>query len=217
MGIVQVRPDEEPRVGDAVQPPHRIRDDRVGPPLTRAAVDGTRFGTARSRAGVFVESSIQTASRRQHDRSNEGGGPEAPRLQRFCERRVAGRHRVVRVVTDTVPRREETREEARVRRQRQRRDGRRPVEYDALPREPIERRHRHVHESVRRQPIGARRIERDNDDVEVRDHWRGRRPPESGDDHARRQQPRPRSRPADRCRPLRHGGHALTHFENVTR
>lgn len=72
-----MRPDEEPRVGDAVQPPHRIRDDRVGPPLTRAAVDGTRFGTARSRAGVFVESSIQTASRRQHDRSNEGGGPEA--------------------------------------------------------------------------------------------------------------------------------------------
>ena len=58
-------------------------------------------------------------------------------------------------------RRQESGEKAHVRRQRQRRDGGRLVEHHTFTCEPLEMRHRGVHETVRRQAIRTSGVERD--------------------------------------------------------
>ena len=66
---------------------------------------------------------------------------------------------------------QEAGEEARVRRQCQRRHRRGLIEDHALAAEPVEMRQCDVHEAVRRQPIGSRRVKRD----EEHRSWRSRR------------------------------------------
>src|SRR5207237_1298647 len=88
------------------------------------------------------------------------------------------------IVADAVPRRELAGEDRRVRRQRQRRRRDRLLEQYALAREAIEVRRRDGVEPVRVNPIRARRIERDDQEVEVGgadagllSTWRHRRRP----------------------------------------
>ena len=196
-----MRPQEEARARDAVEPTDRIRHDLIRSPLPSAdpgrALAGVLgrapVGTSGSNATVAVEPMREAALRPQHDRFHECAGVEAAIVQHLGERRVAGGQRFVRVVADAVSRRKQPGEEARVRRKRQRRDRRRLVEDDTLARQPVERRHRRAHEAVHRQPIGACRVERDDDDVQGTGRTKRRTPPESGQERARDEQQRPGS------------------------
>lgn len=84
------------------------------------------------------------------------------------------RQRRIRIVADTVPGWQQTRQQGCVGRKRQRPNRVRPVEHDTLAREPFEMRHRCVHQPVRRETIGACRVQRDEEHVQ-----RPRRPRET--------------------------------------
>ena len=164
------------RNGDSSRPSsHSMasRDDLVATPLALCAGNGRgSVSELRDAASLVVfESLLQPAIRFEHS-----GPTKAPvrirarRAPRRAWRAPPQRRR--RVVVHAVCRRKEPGEQAGVRRQRQRRDRGRAIEDDAFARQPFQRRHRHIHQAVRRQPIGPRRVERDDDDVP----WGGRLP-----------------------------------------
>ena len=138
-----------------LEPLDRLVDNQVAGTLSRGRGSGRRGDVA-----VGVEALRETPVRLQDDGADERPRLEPARLQPFGERRVCGSQRRVGVVANGVRRRQQSREQTDVRRQRQRGNRERLLEQDAFARQPFQVGHADVHEPVRRQPVGSRRVQR---------------------------------------------------------
>ncbi len=192
MRVVEVHPEEVRPIADVRDPFKRVIHDRIAATLA-APLAGLRV---RRDTGVCLESLREAAIRIENDRTDESSRPETAASERLGERGEALGQRRVGVVPDAVARWHQAGEEAGVRRQRERRDRGRRVEHHALACEPLERGQRHVHEAVWRQPVGARRVERDHDDAGRR---RGGGTPACAGSHDARDKHRDQSRPGSAC------------------
>jgi hypothetical protein len=164
MRIVQVCPQEEPRSPDLIQPCDRIGDDEVAAPLS-----GRRdLSLAGRGVAICLKTLREAAVGVQHDGAHERTRVEPAGAEDLGQRGVTFGERGVGVVAHAVRYREQTRHQARVGRQRQRRHARRPIEHHPLPRQLFQGWHRGVHQAVGRQTIGARRVEGDEDNANRR-------------------------------------------------
>jgi hypothetical protein len=207
--VVQVGPDEERRAVDPFDPPYGFSDNFI--PSSASRRSGRSFGCPGiDYAAVRVEALCEPSVCIEHDGSDERAGAEPVRAQGLGERCVLRRERWIGIVSDTMGRWKESREQAAVRRQRERRHRCRLIKNDPLAREPIEMRHRRIHEAIGRQAVGASRIERNDDDADGRWRLMKRTPP--GSPNARYQQE------YDGCDPRRDeafdGGLVVAHDHN---
>jgi hypothetical protein len=123
------------------------------------------------------ESLGQSAIPTEHDRPGECCGSKALGAQQLRKRLVDWVQRRTGIISDAMCRREQSREQAAVRRQCQGRDRQRLIEDYPVTREPIEMRLRPVHETICRQAVHPCRIERDNDNAGWRSVAIGDAPP----------------------------------------
>jgi hypothetical protein len=100
---------------------------------------------------------------------DERAGLESPGAQALREGGDARVEHEARVVAHAVAGRIETGKEARMRRQRERRHGHGVPEEHAFSRKTIQRRRGDLRKAVRAEPIGTRRVQGDDQDIEVRE------------------------------------------------
>ena len=180
----------------------------------------------RSKRSEYVEALVEAPARVEHPRPHEGARRVAGVLHPRGERRLRGLEEEAAVVADAVVRRDEAREDRRVRGQGHRRGGRRLLEEDAVAGHRVDVRRLDPAEAVAAQPVRAQGVEGDHDDVEGlagvvgRRAGPGPRPRSAGASRgARPARPR-RGRPAARAVPglgaaLGHGTHATRAFGRV--
>src|SRR4029450_6398615 len=115
MRIVEMRPEKKSRLTDRVQPRQRIVNDGVSAALTalRCVARAVRNPT------IDLEPLLPPAIGLEDGGSQKRAGSKSLRQQRFSERRLRIAQRRVGVVSNTVIGGQQTREQNRVRRERQ--------------------------------------------------------------------------------------------------
>ena len=158
VGIVQVDPHEQRRAERGVrrQPVGGGGDGPIPAALERHAIV------------VLVESARQTVALIEHERADERGRAVTSASKCGRQRRQAIAQTEVPVVPDAVHEGIHAREQRHVRRQRDRRRRNGMFEHDALRGESIEIGRARLAIAVRAEMIGARRVERDQEDVRRR-------------------------------------------------
>ena len=157
MRVVEMDPHENRSVVLLSQPLECLVDDGAGTPLVRlrharAVADGI---------AVMIKALIQAAIARDDRGTDERRCAKPVRLQRLRQSGVLGSQRSRVVVAKPVGWWEESRENARMRRQGQRRYGNRLIEDHAFAGESIESGHRRAHVPIRRESVRSSGVERD--------------------------------------------------------
>ena len=195
--VVEVDPAEEALVLDLVEPGERLVGDLVARPidaaererLVLAEIEVVEVGLEPLRDAPLVV---------EHVGADESAGVEAARLEPLGQRRLAVVEEEAAVVAHAVRGRILAGEDRRVRRERERRRRDRLLEEHALARHAIDGRRLDAVVPVRVDVIGARRVERDEQEVQPGRRDAGRQAPERvaarGGHRARR--PAPPGRPA---------------------
>ena len=164
--VVEVQPGEEALRRVLVQPGCRVVDH-----FTRAA----RHVAERDRlvlrhvelVDVRVEPAVQPPFRVENEGAHERARLPASVLEDAGQRRVPAIEDVSPVVADAMLRGQQAGEDRGVRRQGQRRRGKRLLEQHPLGRQPIQVWRGGGAIAVRPEPIPPRRVERDEDDVQL--------------------------------------------------
>ena len=174
MRVVEVDPPEEARSGDLVEPRQRVIGYFIAGPIDAAERQRLIF-----RQVEVVEVGLKALRDPplviEYVGADEPAGGEAARLQPLGHRRLAVVEEEPSVVAHAVPRRELSREDRRVRRQRQRRRRDGLLEEHTFARQPIEVGRFDRAEPVGMDAVGARRVERDQQQVQVRRRYAGRK------------------------------------------
>ena len=165
--VVEVDPGEELLRLHALEPLEREVHHLVALLLDGAEVHDLVLRQVEA-VGVVVEALADPPLRVQHPGPDEGARRPATLPQALGERRQLLLDEEAAVVADTVPRRDEPGEDRRVRGQGERHRGRGLLEQDALGRQRVDVRRLDAPEPVAAQAVGAQRVERDDDDVQVR-------------------------------------------------
>ena len=179
VGVVEVDPGEELLRLHALQPLEREVHHLVALLLDGAEVHDLVLREVEA-VGVVVEALVEAPPRVEHPGADEGAGRVAARLHPLGERRRLLLDEEAAVVADAVLRGDEPGEDRRVRGKRQRHRGRGLLEEDALGGDRVDVRGVDAPEAVAAQSVGAQRVERDDDDVEVGGSGPARREPAAG-------------------------------------
>ncbi|MFO0980811.1 MAG: hypothetical protein U1E76_03515 [Planctomycetota bacterium] len=138
------------------------RGGAAAPLVQRASVVG---GAVRRQAIVVIESLIEPELRLEHERRDERSGVVAGSLQRLGHGDVLGREPEQAVVAHAMLVRVEPGEDRGMRRRGQRTRGVRVLEAHAARCQPIDHRRHFLRAAVAAELVGARRVERDQDEV----------------------------------------------------
>ncbi len=163
--VVKMDPREERLSLRAVDPRQRLVDDFICRPLDRRERHAARLAEIEL-VVIRVEALVDAPLGVEHVGADEPARAVAARLQRLGEGELLRPEEEAAVVAHAVLRRKLAREHARVHRQRERRHRHRLVEQHSFAREAIECRRLDILVAVRAHAIGARRIERHDDQVE---------------------------------------------------
>jgi hypothetical protein len=175
--IVKVNPTEEAGRSNGLEPRQRVIRDVISRPLhlaQRRRVVLRQIEIIK----VGIEALRDSPRSIEHVRADESTGRESAIAQPLGERRLAVGEKESAVVAHAVGRRKLAGEDRRMRRQRERRRRDRLLEEDPFARKPIEIRRRDAIEAVRVDAIGARRIQRHEQQVEFRGAHARRQTPE---------------------------------------
>ena len=164
VGVVEVDPGEEGLLLHRLQPGQGEVHHLVPLLLHGAEVDDLVLGQVEV-VGVDVEALVEAPARVEHPRPHEGPGRVAGLLHPLRERRLRGVQEEAAVVADAVVRRDEPREDRRVRGQGHRRGGRRLLEQDAVLGHRVDVRRVDPPEAVAAEPVCPQGVEGDHHDV----------------------------------------------------
>ena len=162
--IVQVHPRKEPLRRVRPDPRHRVRGRGVAASLNGVEKPRIVFGDVES-IGERIETALQTRSPREHDGADESRGCEPRRLQRVGHQRHVAPKRRRDVVANAVLGRIASAEDRDVRRTRERHLHVRVPRERAFAGDPIDVRRRDVLRAVRADMIGAKRVDRDEEEI----------------------------------------------------
>ena len=176
--VVEMHPREEARRGRRVEPRKRAIGDLVRRPLDARRGLPLRLVEIEV-VDIRVEPLRNAPPAIQDIGADEPAGPKPCRREPLGERRLTRVELEPAVVADAVLRRVLRREQRRVRRQRERHGGHRLLEDHTARGDAIEVRRLAVLRAVGAEAVGARRVERDQQQVEVaRARARRRRTPQ---------------------------------------
>jgi hypothetical protein len=175
--IVEVQPGEELLRLVGLQPGERVVDDFPAAPRHVGERDAAVLREIEL-VEVRVEPLVQPPFAVEHEGSDERAGLPAAGLERVRKRHVRRIEHVSAVVAHAVLGRKQAREDRRMRRKRERRRGRDVLEQRPLARKTIERGRRGGRVTVGADAIRSRRVERDQEDVEIFGPHAAERPPE---------------------------------------
>ena len=167
MRVVEMDPSEKAPRPDPIQPRKRFVGHFVA-----GAIDAAERQRLVFRQVEIVEVGLESLRYApfviEHVRADEAARREPAIAQALGERRLAVVEKKAAVVADAVGRRKLAGEDRRMSGQRERRRRDRLLEEDSFAREPIEVRRRNAIEAVRVDAVGARRVERHEQEIEVR-------------------------------------------------
>ncbi len=166
MRIVEMHPGEEFLRAHAGEPGQRFVHHGVA-----AFLDAARrfdlLATEVEAVGIDVEALVEAPARVEHPGSDEGPRRVARLVQTFGQRRLRGVEEEATVVVHAVPRWVAAGEDRGMRREGQGHRGRGLFEQHAFARQRVQVRRGHAIEPIAAQPIGAQRVERHDDHVDV--------------------------------------------------
>ena len=166
MGVVEVQPGEEWTRGLLLEPGHRIVDHLPCPARDAGQRHRASFRYVEL-VEIRVESRVEAEFPVEHEGPDERTGLASRLFQRGGKRDVFRVEHVSTVVAHAVTRRQHTREDRGVRGKRQRRSRNRLLEQHAFAGDSIQIRRRRRSVAVRADPIPARRVEGDEQHVEL--------------------------------------------------